>query len=66
MFGGYFLTMYIIKTCELDMLMFDKRIGIMSFVYGIIITVVFAEIVNIAVNRILKKINMADSLKSVD
>lgn len=66
MLGGYFLTMYIIKTCELDMLMFDKRIGIMSFVYGIIITVVFAEIVNIAVNRTLKKINMADSLKSVD
>ena len=66
LFGGYFLTMFIIKTCELDMLMFDKRIGIMSFVYGIIITVVFAEIVNIAVSRTLKKISMTDSLKSVD
>ena len=66
LFGGYFLTMFIIKTCELDVIMFDKRIGVMSFIYGIIITVVFAEIVNIAVNKTLKKINMADSLKSVD
>lgn len=66
LFGGYFLTMFIIKTCELDMLMFDKRIGIMGFVYGIIITVVFAEIINIAVNHILKKISMTDSLKSID
>lgn len=66
LFGGYFLTMFIIKTCELDMLMFDKRIGVMSFVYGIIITVIFSEIVNIAVNHTLKKISMTDSLKSVD
>lgn len=66
LFGGYFLTMFIIKTCELDMLMFDKRIGIMGFVYGIIITTVFAEIINIIVNHILKKISMADSLKSID
>lgn len=66
LFGGYFLTMFIIKTCELDMLMFDKRIGIMSFIYGIIITIIFSEIVNIAVNHTLKKISMTDSLKSVD
>ena len=66
LFFGYFLTMFIIKTCELDMLMFNKQIKLMSFAYGIIITIIFAEIVNIAVNHTLKKINMADSLKSVD
>ena len=66
LFGGYFLSMYAVKTCELDMLMFNYDIGIMCFVYGVIITIVFAEIVNIAVNHTLKKINMADSLKSVD
>ena len=66
LFGGYFLSMYAVKTCELDMLMFNYNIGIMCFVFGIIITIVFAEIVNIAVNHTLKKINMADSLKSVD
>lgn len=64
--GGYFLAMYAVKTCELDMLMFDYNIGIMSFIYGIVITIVFAEIVNIAVNRTLKKISMTESLKSID
>ena len=66
LFGGYFLSMYAVKTCELDMLMFNYDIGIMCFVWGVLITIVFAEIVNIAVNHTLKKINMADSLKSVD
>lgn len=64
--GGYFLGMYIIKTCELDMLMFVQEVKPMSFVYGFVITIIFAEIVNIAVKHTLKKISMADSLKSVD
>ena len=63
---GYFLSMYAVKTCELDMMMFNYNIGIMCFIWGILITIVFAEIVNLAVNRTLKKISMADSLKSVD
>ena len=64
--GGRFLTMYVMKTCELDMLMFDTRIRTASYIYGIVITIVFAEIVNIAVNHTLKKISMTESLKSVD
>lgn len=64
--GGYFLGMFIIKTCELDMLMFIQKVKVMSFVYGFAITILFAEIVNIAVNHTLKKISMTESLKSVD
>ena len=37
--GGYYLTMYILKTCELDMLMFDPEIRITSYILGILITV---------------------------
>ena len=66
LFAGYFLGMYIIKTCELDMLMFVQEVKPMSFVYGLVITIIFAEIVNIAVNHTLKKISMTESLKSVD
>lgn len=66
LFGGYALSMYAIKTCELDMLMFNYDFGTMCYVYGIIITIVFTEIINIAVNHTLKKISMIDSLKSVD
>lgn len=65
-FCGMFLTTFIMKTCELDIFMFNPEIKPMSFVYGIVITIIFAEIVNFAVSRTLKKINMADSLKSVD
>lgn len=64
--GGYFLTMFIIKTCELDILMFDQRIHGLSFLYGAIITLFFAIIVNIVTYHALKKIDMIDSLKSVE
>ena len=64
--AGYFLSMYIIKTCELDMFMFIQKVKAMSFIYGLIITIIFAEIVNVAVKYTLKKISMTDSLKSVD
>ena len=66
LFGGKFLTMFVMRTCELDMLMFVQEVKPMSFVYGFVITIIFAEIVNIAVNHTLKKISMTESLKSVD
>ena len=64
--AGYFLTMYIVKTCELDILMFDRRLEVWSFVYAAIITIVFAVIVNITTHFALKKIDMIESLKSVE
>ena len=64
--GGYFLTMYIIKTCEIDMLMFNPQITIWSYIFGILITVLFAIIVNIITYFSLKKIDMIESLKSVE
>lgn len=64
--GGYFLTIFIIKTCELDVLMFDPKIKFTSYLYGMIITVIFATIVNITTYFTLKKINMIESLKSVE
>ena len=63
---GYFLNMFIIKTCELDMFMFDKRVNILSFVYSVVITAFFTAVVNIVTYFALKKINMIDSLKSVE
>ena len=63
---GYFLTLYILKTCELDMLMFNPQITILSYFLGIIITAFFAIIVNIITYFSLKKIDMIESLKSVE
>ncbi len=64
--GGYFLTIYIIKTCELDILMFNPQITIWSYLLGIVITGIFAIIVNIITYFSLKKIDMIESLKSVE
>ena len=64
--GGYFLTLYIIKTCEIDMLMFNPQITVWSYLFGVIITAVFAIIVNIITYFSLKKIDMIESLKSVE
>ena len=64
--GGYFLTMYILKTCELDITMFDPEVEVLSYVFGVIITVFFAIIVNIVTYFSLKKIDMIESLKSVE
>ena len=64
--GGAFLTTFIIKTCELDTLMFNPKIEMISYLYGVIITSIFAGIVNIGTYFALRKINMIESLKSVE
>ena len=64
--GGILLNTFIINTCELDMLMFNKRIEPISFIYGALITLIFASFVNIATYFRLKKIDMIESLKSIE
>ena len=64
--GGYFLNYFIIGTCEIEMLRFSKIIHPMSYLYAILITVVFTVIVNIFTYFALKKIDMIESLKSVE
>ena len=64
--GGYFLTMYVLKTCELDITMFDPEVRILSYTLGVVITVFFAIIVNVVTYFSLKKIDMIESLKSVE
>ena len=64
--GGYFLNYFIIGTCEIDMLRFSKIIHPISYLYAILITVLFTVIVNIFTYFALKKIDMIESLKSIE
>ena len=64
--GGYFLNYYIMGTCEINILRFSKTINPISYVYAVIITVMFTVIVNIATYFALKKIDMIENLKSVE
>lgn len=69
MFGlgfGYFLSTYILGTCEINMLRFPKIIHVASYIYSILITVGFTIIVNIVTYFALKKIDMIESLKSIE
>lgn len=64
--AGYFLNYYIMGTCEINILRFSKVIKPISYVYATVITVIFTVIVNIATYFSLKKIDMIESLKSVE
>lgn len=66
LFAGYFLNLFIMETCELDVMMFQKRVNMESYIYAILITVLFTIIVNIITYFSLKKIDMIESLKSVE
>ena len=61
---GYFMHGYILTTMEKDILKFTRYISIESYVLSIVITIGFGIIVNLIMNRRLKKINMVESLKS--
>ena len=64
--GGYFLSAFIMGTCEVKILRFDKVVNIQSYIYAILITVIFTLIVNVFTYFTLKKIKMIESLKSVE
>ena len=64
--GGYFLSYFILGTCEIDMLRFTKDILPQSYVYAACITIVFTIIVNIVTYFALRKIDMIESLKSIE
>lgn len=63
---GIFLHRYIITTVEVDAVMFGRNIKPVSFLYSGLFTVGFSAIVNLFMHSKLKKIDMVESLKSVE
>ena len=63
---GAFLHGKVIRTVEVDMMMFGRRIFFRSFLYSGLITLAFALLVNGMMYYRLKKIDMIESLKSVE
>lgn len=66
LFLGIPLDRFVISSAEVDAVMFAPGINLLSFVYAGILTFVFNMIVNFAVHFKLKKIDMVESLKSVE
>ncbi len=63
---GVFLNAFVVKTAEMDMVMFTRDIMPQSFVFAALLTFIFAGLVNFVVHFKIKKINMTESLKSVE
>lgn len=63
---GMILHRYVILTCEIDMMMFGRNIRPMSYVYSMLITALFSVLVNVAMFFRLRRIDMVESLKSVE
>ncbi len=65
-FLGLGLNYFVLTVAETDEIIFIKDINYLSYIYTIIIMVIFTIVVQIITSFILKKINMIDSLKSVE
>ena len=65
-FLGIILHRYVILTAEIDLMMFGRNIYFRSYIYSILLTFLFSFIVNIVTHWKLKKIDMIESLKSVE
>lgn len=63
---GILLHGFVIGQIKVDMVSFDTYIAPMSYVYSIILTFVFNFLVNRIMSVRLDRINMAESLKSVE
>ena len=66
MIFGIFIIDLIVASIEIDNLRIIRYIKPISFVYSALITITFSFIVNIIIHFILKKINMIESLKSIE
>ena len=66
MLMGKLLHQWLILTVEIDMLMFGRTLSLPSYLYAVVLTILFSLIVNLAAHRKLKHIDMVESLKTVE
>lgn len=66
LFLGILLTNFVITTVEVDMVMFGRSIHVTSYILAALMTLVFAAFVNVIMHFRIKKIDMIESLKSVE
>ncbi|MEZ4357857.1 MAG: FtsX-like permease family protein [Eubacteriales bacterium] len=64
LFLGIALHTFVVRTAEVDIIMFSREIKALSFVWSAVLTAVFSVLVGVIVYHKLKKINMVESLKA--
>ena len=63
---GSLLHLYVMQKVDIDMMSFDVHVEPVSYLLSILLTFVFTWVINRIMSGKLEKINMAESLKSVD
>ena len=63
-FGGIALHKFVITTVEVDAVMFGRRLRPVSFLYAVLLTLLFSIIVSLVIGRSLKKVSMVESMKA--
>lgn len=63
---GTILHQFVIVTVEIDEVMFGRNVNFSSFIYSIVLTIAFAAFVNWVMYYKLKRIDMVESLKSIE
>ena len=66
MLMGKALHQWLILTVEIDLLMFGRVLRWESYAWAVALTVVFSLLVNLAAHRKLKRLDMVESLKTVE
>ncbi len=66
LFLGVFLHHFIMNTVEVDMIMFVRTIRPISFVFAIVLTMMFTYLIDLFMRRVLRRIDMVSSLKSIE
>ena len=62
--GGIALHSFVITTVEVDAVMFGRQIYAKSFVYAVVLTLLFSALVNLVMQRLLQRISMVESMKA--
>ena len=66
LFVGVYLSRFVISTVEIEKATFMKDVKLMSHIYSASLTILFTISVNYITHFMLQKINMIESLKSVE
>lgn len=63
---GILLHQYVIASIEVDLIMFGRSISWISYLLGSVITLAFSAIINLVMYKSLCRIDMIESLKSIE
>lgn len=61
---GMALHQFVIRTAEVDMVMFGRTVYWLSYVWSALLTILFSVFVNLVMHRKLKNISMVESMKA--